>query len=172
MRWLLLVVALALAAAAIALVAALREPPEIAPPAPPARPAPAAFEASTTPSRDAAPRLADAASADAEPDAHGTREELIDDVRGSGPARGSWTQPALALLGALHSSEMTDLACYSAGCTAQAVFGSQAEADGELELWRSSEAYVAWSSGATVTPAELRADGSVVVAIVVYPPRL
>jgi len=105
------------------------------------------------------------------PDAHGVPEEVLDDVRESGPASGAWTAAALALLRGLHAVETSELACYAAGCTVRATFASEDGALDEIALWQSSDAYAAWTGGAMVTPATKRPDGRVVVVVVVYPPK-
>jgi hypothetical protein len=131
-------------------------------------------------SSDAAPRDARIAElrpvpADANADlpaARRERDEVLDRLQHSGRADEPWVGQAGALFAEIgHSaSEMYVAGCYVAGCGATFTFRS-------LELYRSSLAkieptavYREWTGGKQFTEPEVRADGTVVVALVLYRP--
>jgi hypothetical protein len=102
--------------------------------------------------------------------ARDAREELLARVRASGDARESWDGQAKALFDAAGGAVAADVGCYVAGCAAELTFPSRDRYARSIDALQGSDAYQAWTGGKVLSPPEVRDDGSVVVAIVLYRP--
>jgi hypothetical protein len=174
----------ALVAAAVALVVTLRGEYRARPTAPTgdARPAPVALAPADAPTptppptpitiADATPPQAAPGDASADVDPRTEREALVAKVRDSGAGREAWDDQATGLFTAAagETGAVVDSGCFIAGCEATLSFPSRAGYQHDIDSFVSSERYRGWTGGKVVTRAEVRTDGSVVVALVLYRP--
>ncbi len=102
--------------------------------------------------------------------ARDAREQLLARVRASGDAREEWDEQARALFATASGAVVSDVGCYVAGCAATLAFTSRDSYARSIEALQGSDAYRAWTGGKMFSPPEVRGDGSVVVALVLYRP--
>jgi hypothetical protein len=108
----------------------------------------------------------------AETSARDEREKALAELHDSGLGHEDWDSAAEALLGSIARGpvEATDAGCFIAGCGMTYTFPSEdAYLRGIDELQR-SDGFRAWTGGKQFTTPERRADGRVVVALLLYRP--
>jgi hypothetical protein len=104
--------------------------------------------------------------------ARAEREALLAGLAQSGPAHEVWEADGRALFDAFAQAGVGvgAVECAIAGCGATLDFASQADHDRIVQAIEASAAFLAWTGGKTWSPPEFRADGHVVVALVLYRP--
>jgi hypothetical protein len=108
---------------------------------------------------------------DAAPDAS-ERDNALASLRASGVGDEVWNGQATTLLDsfATNGVSINDRACFIAGCAATFTFASDRDYRERAAELVETDAYRAWTGGKRFTSTETRADGRIVVALLLYRP--
>jgi hypothetical protein len=118
--------------------------------------------------------VADASSPVDAQEARDQRADALLHLRQSGPGEESWNPRAGDVFDAIAALvppvTITERGCYVVGCRAVVTFASESAYRAELAQIDRLAAYRAWTGGKQITSPDVRPDGRVVVALLLFRP--
>jgi hypothetical protein len=106
------------------------------------------------------------------------REQMVSELRASGPSRESWTTAASKLFETLEpvldpdrKAKQSKVECFHEGCVRTTTFASVAESEASLRALKEFPSFLHWPGIKSRTGSEYLPDGQVMSAIFLYRPE-